>query len=84
MDEDTHTILEAAQYKQTGRCRKLVVTGCLSQRYSEELLAELRDQVDAPPVIVLTATKTVNSAVEAMKQGAADYVTKVMERMGMS
>jgi DNA-binding NtrC family response regulator len=31
------------------------------------------------PVIVLTATKTVTTAVEAMKRGAADYVTKPFE-----
>ena len=34
---------------------------------------------DAPPVVVLTGTKTVSTAVEAMKQGAADYVTKPFE-----
>ncbi len=44
-----------------------------------ELLEELRQQGDPPPVIVLTATKTVTTAVEAMKLGAADYVTKPFE-----
>jgi DNA-binding NtrC family response regulator len=44
-----------------------------------ELLAALAKQVDAPPVVVLTATKTVATAVEAMKRGAADYVTKPFE-----
>ncbi|HEX2484102.1 MAG TPA: sigma-54 dependent transcriptional regulator [Myxococcota bacterium] len=44
-----------------------------------ELLEELR-QLDAPPpVVVLTATKTVTTAVEAMKLGASDYVTKPFE-----
>jgi DNA-binding NtrC family response regulator len=44
-----------------------------------ELLEELR-QLDAPPpVVVLTATKTVTTAVEAMKLGAVDYVTKPFE-----
>ncbi len=42
-------------------------------------LEELQEQSDAPPVIVLTATKTVTTAVEAMKLGAADYVTKPYE-----
>ena len=31
-EESVNTILEMAQYKQTGRCRVLAVTGCLSQR----------------------------------------------------
>jgi DNA-binding NtrC family response regulator len=43
------------------------------------VLAELGQQADAPPVIVLTATKTVATAVEAMRLGAADYVTKPFE-----
>ena len=44
-----------------------------------ELLEELRQLDDPPPVIVLTATKTVTTAVEAMKLGASDYVTKPFE-----
>jgi len=44
-----------------------------------DFLADLREQADPPPVIVLTATKTVATAVEAMKLGASDYVTKPFE-----
>jgi len=44
-----------------------------------ELLAELTDHGVRAPVIVLTATNTVNAAVEAMKRGAADFVTKPFE-----
>ena len=44
-----------------------------------EFLSELRERGEAAPVVVLTATKTVQAAVEAMKQGAADYVTKPFE-----
>ena len=39
--ESINTILEMAAYKETGRCKKLVVTGCLSERYRKELPAEL-------------------------------------------
>ena len=39
--ESVDTILELAQHKQSGRCQTLVVTGCLSQRYGEELAREL-------------------------------------------
>lgn len=39
--ESINTILEMAQYKAEGRCRLLIVTGCLSQRYKDELLKEL-------------------------------------------
>jgi ribosomal protein S12 methylthiotransferase len=40
-EESVETILEVADQKKKGRCRLLVVTGCLPQRYREELAAEL-------------------------------------------
>lgn len=40
-EESIDTILEMAQYKKTGRCRLLVVTGCLAQRYEKDLLQEI-------------------------------------------
>lgn len=40
-EESVNTILEMGQLRHAGRCRKLVVTGCLAQRYPEELAAEL-------------------------------------------
>ena len=39
--ESINAILDMAQLKTTGKCRKLIVTGCLSERYSEELLKEI-------------------------------------------
>jgi ribosomal protein S12 methylthiotransferase len=44
-EESIETIIELGQYKQAGTCRKLIVTGCLSQRYPEEL-AEGLPEVD--------------------------------------
>ena len=40
-EESINTILEMAQYKAKGTCRKLVVTGCLAERYREDLRAEM-------------------------------------------
>ncbi len=40
-EEAISTILEAAEYKTSGRLHKLIVTGCLAQRYKEEILSEL-------------------------------------------
>lgn len=40
-EESIGTILEMAQYKSEGKCRLLVVSGCLSQRYPDELRSEL-------------------------------------------
>ncbi len=39
--ESIDAILEMAQYKKSGKCRQLVVTGCLSERYREELKGAL-------------------------------------------
>ena len=40
-EESINTILEMAQYKERGRCRALVATGCLTERYRQELAEEL-------------------------------------------
>ena len=40
-EESIDTILEMAQYKERGRCRVLVATGCLTERYRQELAKEL-------------------------------------------
>ena len=40
-EESINTILEIAQYKESGNCRLLVVTGCLAQRYEKDLLQEI-------------------------------------------
>src|SRR5262245_42079867 len=39
--ESIDTILEMARYKDEGACRKLIVAGCLAQRYAKELQREL-------------------------------------------
>lgn len=44
--ESLDTILELSEHKLSGNCRKLIVTGCLVERYSEELSREL-PEVDA-------------------------------------
>lgn len=40
-EESIDAILEMAEYKKTGRCKVLVVTGCLAQRYEKSLLEEI-------------------------------------------
>ena len=44
-----------------------------------ELVRQLHAQDAAPPVIVITAYGTVESAVEAMRLGAVDYITRPFE-----
>lgn len=45
-EESINTILDMAQYKQDGNCKLLIVTGCLAERYHEEIKKEL-PEVDA-------------------------------------
>lgn len=40
-EESIETILRLAQYKETGKCRLLIVAGCLTQRYKDELAKEM-------------------------------------------
>ncbi len=44
--ESIECILELAQYKKAGKCQYLIVTGCLAQRYQEQVLREI-PEVDA-------------------------------------
>ena len=39
--ESIDTILEMAEYKEIGNCKYLFVTGCLSERYRDEILVQL-------------------------------------------
>jgi len=45
-EESVNTILEMTLMKESGSCKKLIVTGCLSQRYAKELRQEI-PEVDA-------------------------------------
>lgn len=40
-EESVNTILEMARFKTEGRCQALIVTGCLAERYREEIMEEI-------------------------------------------
>ena len=65
-EESINTILEAAQYKETGRCKGLIVAGCLSQQYQDELFTEI-PEIDA--LIGTGAWNQVMVAVDAIEHG---------------
>ncbi len=64
--ESIEQILEVAKYKEIGKCKALIVTGCMAQRYKEEILEEM-PEVDA--VVGTTSydkiVETVTEALEA-------------------
>jgi ribosomal protein S12 methylthiotransferase len=58
--ESIDAILEMAQMKQTGRCSRLVVTGCLGERYRDEL------QTEIPEIDAVLGTGDVDRIVDAI------------------
>src|SRR5215471_1895881 len=62
--ESIDTILEMAQHKQDGACRKLIVTGCLAERYRDELRQEI------PEIDVVLGTGEVPEIVGAIETKA--------------
>jgi len=59
-EESIDTIMEMVELKNRGSVKKVVVTGCLSQRYSEELVKEI------PEVDTFLGTKTFTAIREAL------------------
>ena len=64
--ESIDTILEMAQYKKTGCLKALIVAGCLSERYREELIQEL-PEVDA--FLGVNAYDAIAEAVDRVLEG---------------
>ena len=75
--ESIESILELAQRRTSGQLRALVVTGCLAQRYSEDILREI-PEVDA--VIGTTAQETLLQTLESITGGAAAEVARSGEK----
>lgn len=65
-EESIQTILEMAEYRTGGSCKALVVTGCLAERYREEILEEI-PEVDA--VLGVTAIDDIAKSVEKVLEG---------------
>jgi len=65
-EESIQNILELAELKKQGTIKALIVTGCLAQRYQEEIRTEI-EEVDA--IIGTTATSQIIEAVEAVMEG---------------
>jgi len=42
-EESVNMILEMAELKKTGSCKALIVTGCMAQRYKEEIITEIAE-----------------------------------------
>ena len=73
-EESIENILEMAQYKKTGRAKALIVTGCLAERYRQEILDEI-PEVDM--VLGVTAYDKIAEAVEAALEGKSEVILEL-------
>ena len=64
--ESIETILSMAAYKTEGCCRHLIVTGCLAQRYAQELFQEM-PEIDA--IVGTNVYKDIDRVIERVMQG---------------
>ena len=62
--ESIDAILEMAEHKKSGGCRQLIVTGCMAERYRDELKAEI------PEIDVILGTGEVPEIVNALASGS--------------
>ena len=67
-EESVNTILEMAEYKKTGKCKALIVTGCMAQRYKEEITQEI------PEVDAVLGTTSYGDIVKALNEAQAGHV----------
>ena len=77
-EESVDTILEVADYKKNGPCKLLIVSGCLPQRFQDELAGELPEvdffmgTADAPRILELIDSHLQGTAQHAI--GLPDYL----------
>ena len=82
-EESVNTILEMAEYRKSGSCKALIVTGCLAQRYQKEILDEI-EEVDA---VLGTTTydaiaETVEKALEGRKELRFEDIDRLVPEQG--
>ena len=64
-EESVETSLEMAEYKKTGSCHALIVTGCMAQRYQKEIIEEV------PEVDAVLGTTSYGDIVKALEEAVA-------------
>src|SRR5688572_21383021 len=71
--ESIDAILEMAEHKKSGACRQLIVTGCMAERYRDELKAEI------PEIDVVLGTGEVPDIVNALASGSRLQATGLIQ-----
>lgn len=76
-EESIQTVLEMAQYREKGRLKTLIVTGCMAERYRDEVLKEL-PEVDA--VIGISAWQTIADVIERTERNREEKVQSFLPK----
>lgn len=76
-EESINTILDMAELKKSGQIRALLVTGCLAQRYKEEIQAEI-PEVDA--ILGTTAILNITQALEEVLSGKSENYLETLDK----
>ncbi len=71
LTESINTILEAAEYKKSGNLQRLIVTGCLSQRFKDQILKEI------PEVDAIVGTTAYDKIAEAVEGSEKEYIDDI-------
>ncbi len=77
-EESIQNILEMAEYRKSGQCKALIVTGCLAQRYKQEIMDEI-EEVDA--VIGTTAHDEIVEIIEKTLAGQKELDIQDTDRL---
>ena len=79
-EESIRNILEYARCKEEGHCRALICTGCMAQRYAEEIREEL-PEVDA--VVGTTAYDRIAEVIQEALRGERSQVMDDLSRLAL-
>lgn len=77
-EESVNTILEMAECKKTGNCKVLMVTGCLAERYRQEIIDEI-PEVDA--IVGTSSFDKVAEVLESVMAGKCEMVFEDLSRL---
>ena len=80
-EESIQNILEMAEYKKNGSAKALIVTGCMAERYRQEILDEI-PEVDE--VLGTTAYDRILDAVDAALAGQHEVMTADLDALPLS
>ena len=78
-EESINTILQMAELKKNGRLKALIVTGCLAQRYKQEIIDEI-PEVDA--ILGTTSYEAVGAASREVMDGETPEIFESIDAPG--